>query len=98
MNNNFIISILVICVLVEISISVYYILLYFNKKINVNFSQGRTTFWWEPWSYHTYNINLASTYNPWDLYTKYRLSIWNSWHILEDRICLFAIYIYVFLL
>lgn len=71
---------------------------YIDNKVNQEKTNSRPLIWWEPWSYHTYNVNLVSSYNPWELYTKYRLSIWTNWHILEDRICLFAVYIYIFLL
>jgi hypothetical protein len=50
-------------------------------------------FWWETWSYCTITQNsmeneLNST---WNNYKKYRLSIWNNWHILEDRILIFLL-------
>jgi len=63
---------------------------------------GVTITWSEPWSFHTFNFDnntkTAISYNPWDPYSKYRLSIFTNWHILEERICLFAIFAFIFLL
>jgi hypothetical protein len=56
-------------------------------------------FWWETWSYYIIAQNpmenkLNST---WNNYRKYRLSIWNNWHILEDRILIFLLIFLTFI-
>jgi hypothetical protein len=50
-------------------------------------------FWWETWSYYiiTQNPMENKLNNTWNNYRKYRLSIWNNWHILEDRILIFLL-------
>ena len=98
MNNYSIINLVCMFMFVELLFSLFALLRYSFSRSSLMVTRGRPLVWWEPWSYHTYNINFVSSSNPWDLYTKYRLSIWTNWHILEDRICLFALYIYILLL
>lgn len=94
------------CIWLACLAKLYLEFLMFNvERMNSMYSAPKTPearphrlVWWEPWSFHNYNVVLDKQHNPWELYTKYRLSIWASWHILEDRICLFAIYIYMMLL
>ena len=69
---------------------------YIKKKIN---KKIKIIFWWEIWSYFNSTSKLENTFNtPWNMYKKYRYSIWNNWHILEDRICLFIIFFLFYLL
>ena len=71
---------------------------FYNKRVVGDYiitSKINTIFWWEIWSFFNYNIELEKINNTvWSSYKLYRLSIWNNWHILEERICLFLTIIY----
>lgn len=60
--------------------------------------RGNNIKWLDIWEINIINFNLENiNKSPWNLYEKYKLSIFNSWHILEDRIIIFITIIIVLL-
>jgi hypothetical protein len=76
--------------------------LYHNKKIRwkeKTIIRKKIVFWWEIWSFYNLTENLEKNENtPWYMYKQYKYSIWNNWHILEERISLFFIIFYIILI
>ena len=59
--------------------------------------RGNNIKWLDIWEINIINFNLENiNKSPWNLYEKYKLSIFNSWHILENRIIIFITIIIVF--
>lgn len=51
-------------------------------------------FWWDPWSYvNDYYALYDRKIFVWYTYERYLLSIFGNWHILENRILIFFIFI-----
>ncbi len=68
---------------------------FFNFNFNLNFiknSKKNQKIWIEIWNIDTKISKLENIPNtPWNLYLKYKLSMLNSWHILEERFFIFFI-------
>lgn len=85
---------------------IFYLMCYYYQRLSIytlrqiiRIPKSNTIFWWDAWSFYTSNYNFSYLKDtPWEAYYKYKLSIWSNWHILEERICLFIIYFYFFLL
>lgn len=68
----------------------------YRPKIN---KKNRIIFWWDAWSFSNPITSLETIPDtPWNMYKKYRLSIWTNWHVLEERIVLFLIIFYFILI
>lgn len=98
----FLIDLFNLCIrLLKYCIIFYILFLYKYKNIEDKYISNKIfsiniTFWWEIWSFYNYNKELENYKNsPWSMYKIYRYSIWNNWHILEERICLFLIILYI---
>nr|QIB71995.1 hypothetical protein [Gruberia lanceolata] len=85
---------------------VLYLMCYYYQRLSIytlrqiiRIPKTNNIFWWDAWSYYTPGCDFSYLKDtPWEMYYKYKLSIWSNWHILEERICLFLIYFYFFLL
>lgn len=50
--------------------------------------------WVDIWEFNTKISSLENQHDlPWNMYYKYKLSMFNTWHILEDRIAIFFVFI-----
>ena len=50
--------------------------------------------WVDIWEFNTKISSLEIQHDlPWNMYYKYKLSMFNTWHVLEDRIAIFFIFI-----
>lgn len=50
--------------------------------------------WVDIWEFNTKISSLEDQHDlPWNMYYKYKLSMFNTWHILEDRIAIFFVFI-----
>lgn len=67
----------------------------FNKFFDKNISQFiRHIDWVDIWEFNTKISSLENQHDlPWNMYYKYKLSMFNTWHILEDRIAVFFVFI-----
>ena len=80
----------------------YLYLSYFNKfnyvYKNVKNLRSKKIYWVDIWEINTNITSLEKIENlPWNMYYKYKLSMINTWHILEDRILIFFIFIIILL-
>ena len=70
-----------------------------KKYKNMKKRKNRIIFWWDAWSFANTRTSLENISDTsWNMYKKYRLSIWANWHVLEERIVLFLIIFYFMLL
>lgn len=86
---------------------IFFILFFFYhfKKYKVwtysltfNFKNAKKIQWVDVWEVNSRVSSLERIEGfSWNLYFKYKLSIYNSWHALEDRIAIFFVY-FLFLL
>jgi len=70
----------------------------FSLKFNFFFKINKFNkiYWVEIWNIDTKISNLENLKgSPWNLYLKYKLSMINSWHILEERFLIFFIIILI---
>jgi len=70
----------------------------FNHKNNIfeRDIQNSTRYidWVDIWEFNTKISSLENQHDlPWNMYYKYKLSMFNTWHILEDRIAIFFVFI-----
>ena len=73
----------------------FFIKNYIKNNENLRYNK---IYWLDIWEINTNNLLLEKTQNlPWNMYYKYKLSIINSWHILEDRIIIFFCF-FIFLI
>lgn len=80
-----------------------YLLKYKNEFIynnfNINFENDIQQFaryidWVDIWEFNTKISSLEDQHDlPWNMYYKYKLSMFNTWHVLEDRIAIFFVFI-----
>jgi hypothetical protein len=50
--------------------------------------------WVDIWEFNTKISSLEDQHDlPWNMYYKYKLSMFNTWHVLEDRIAIFFVFI-----
>lgn len=69
-----------------------------NYNLTFNFPNAKKVQWVDIWEVNSKVSSLEKIEgSSWNLYFKYKLSIYNSWHALEDRIAIFFIY-FLFLL
>ena len=51
-------------------------------------------YWTDIWEFDTKISSLENQIDlPWNMYYKYKLSMFNTWHVLEDRISVFFLFI-----